>query len=329
MTDNRLTSRGRGGARAARLVACAVIAAAASGCVDAFGGSKIEILFSNAVPLPGAGELGAPPDGTHFELYAVQGGLPVHIMDMQLEPVVQANHPCFIELDRDIPLTNVSADGLHASQWYQYALDLYDADGVITDEEAGFLADALRRVSRNIPDLEANVVAVTATPFGRAVEGGLSAPVVAERLAAVPPPGDTDDASNRTRAELCRELFADVPELYVGTDRLITAPLNGLFFGVADGQDPRSGGFIGGASLDLPARLDSFEALRLNWQFDDPADPRAEALGQSPTGYHFMAGVPEHRVRGVINVHLENNDFGSTSADLAIFTDLDEDSTGF
>jgi hypothetical protein len=312
--------------RAVVVLLCGLAAA----CVEPFSGSKLEILFAGGVSLPGSGEPGAPPSEAHLEFYAVRDGVPLHLFNAGYAPVVSASEPCFIELEGTAdPLTGADLAGLHSTQWYAKLLELYQADGDVTDVEASVLALAAERVGADIPALEGGVKVLVDTGYGPPTGDEVPQQALAELAAELPPIAALDDASNRQRLERCLAFFRAYPSYYVGTDRLITKPINGTFFGPADGTDPRSSGFIGGASVSIEARLDPFDALRVNWQFDDPADPRAAALGESPVGYHYMAGQPESRVRGVTNVEVVNDTFVRISAAIGIFTNLDDDNVHF
>jgi hypothetical protein len=75
--------------------------------------------------------------------------------------------------------------------------------------------------------------------------------------------------------------------------------------------------------------MKDFDAIRINWNFNDPADPRRANYDPSTSGWHYMAGTPVERTRGVINVPMQHEDFGSLRGELAIFPDLSTDDVGF
>ncbi len=312
----------------ARLLWVALIAPLAGACIEPFEGSKIEVLFSSGVPVAGANARGAPPAGTHLELYAVKNESLFHLRNFQILPIVDPENPCFIETRGEFAGTDVSASGVHISQWYAASFELYNQDGRISADEAGYLADAAERV-RELEQLRNGLKVVTATPYGPPFNDDFPASELDELEAALPPRTATDAAANRQRRQVCEDFFSKHPTFYVGNDRLITRPINGIFLGVVDGQDPRNGGFVGGASMDIEANLADFDSLRINWQFDDPDDPRAAALGSSDTGYHLMAGAPQRLARGIVNVRLVNENFPSISAQAAIFTNLGRDDSHF
>src|SRR5262249_53911413 len=139
----------------------------------------------------------------------------------------------------------------------------------------------------------------------------------------------TDDATNARRLELCQSIWKQHPGYYVGTDKVLTIPLNGVYYGIVAGNDPRNGSFLGGGSGDTDGAMPAFHSFRGNWNWNDPADPRAQAYPPSSIGYHYMAGKPVERVRGVINVSIVNEDFTQIAGDIAIFTDLGEDNVDF
>jgi hypothetical protein len=67
----------------------------------------------------------------------------------------------------------------------------------------------------------------------------------------------------------------------------------------------------------------------MNWQFNDPMDPRAAMFGNSPIGYHYMAGKPEDITRRVINIPLQNVDHPQIAGYAAIIPAIDSDQVHF
>lgn len=323
--------------RALRRVARGVLAfvpVLTAACVEPYDGSKIEMSLNASVHVPGSSGPGAPPDGTHYEMYAVVGGGVFHAINFEIRPIVEQEQICFIEDENAVvPYTDQHVHGLHATKWYDKLFEVYNADGTISDDEAGALVDARTRMT-NLSLLEGTIKAIVATHFGPELPGipPASPQEIEDALAEIEtqaPPDLIDEASNKRRAELCREFFARFPYYYVGADRLITLPLNGRFYGVVDGMDPRNGGFIGGVSLSVDLNLENITALRINWQFDDENDPRKASYAPSEIGYHYMAGTPISRTRGVINVPLQNEVHVQISGEAAIFPALHRDEVHF
>ena len=286
-------------------------------CVEPFSGSKMELLFRSTILLPGDdGRYGRPPSDTHFELYGVKDDSAFLLRSFDIKPVLLRADRCFIEEgDARFP-------GLHSTQIEIKVREAALADGQVTDLEAGDIALAQRRVSLQ-PALESQVRVVVAH------DDALTAAVVGTFQATVPDPLATDDASNAQRLERCLAFFAEHPAYYVGTDKRLAIPINGIFFGVVEGRDPRNNGNLGGAAFDVDFNLEGIDALRINWQFNDPADPRIATYGASPLGYHYMAGRPTQRLREVINVPMRHNDVAQIAGEIAIFVNVGDDEVNF
>lgn len=298
----------------------------------------MEIVFAAGTHVPGdspSGD-GRPPSGTHYEMYVVKDGYSFHLRNFEIKPAVTRTDPCLMEDEASTyPYTAIPATGLHSTQWYNKLEQLYLADGVVTPDEAGALADAIVRID-DMARWERFVKVVVATIYGppragepppdvRAYEADLAA--LAEM---VPAPELTDDESNAARWAICQEFFRKYPLHYVGFDRLVTLPLNGVYFGVVEGRNVRNNSGIGGAFMDFDAALEEFDIFRVNWQFNHLDDPRIAEWGPSAIGYHYMSGEPFRRTRGTINVSLRNrNNFVNISAEAAIFPALGRDEVNF
>jgi len=113
------------------------------------------------------------------------------------------------------------------------------------------------------------------------------------------------------------------------TDKRLAIPINGVYFGVVEGRDPRNNGNLGGAAFDVPFNLEGTDALRLNWDFNDPNDTRRAMFGDSTVGYHYMSGLPTIRLRGVINFAMRHVDISANSGEIAVFTNVGEDEVNF
>ena len=326
-----------------------VIASASAGCVDPFGGSNIQITFASGVHTPGLPtEFGRPPPGTHYAFYAVtftrdDTGVPVestafHLLDFEVQPVINRSSPCFIEDDES------RFPGLHVTQ---YATKLEEEIAARTGTSDPFdpamphgdAVDILTARTRmdNLGRLAAAIKAVTTfspaqlprTDTVCANEGG-SDPLL------VPPPTCREDESSLRRRELCTQFWAANPGFYEGSDKVFTLPLNGRWRGAVTTNDPRNAAFIGGAGFFVDANLEDLDALLVNWQYDDldgdgepdyPADfPDAD---KSPLGFHYLVGTPVSKTRGVINVPLSNDLHSAINGEAAIWTDLDDDDVHF
>jgi hypothetical protein len=324
---------------------CALLPGA---CVEAFDGSHIELLLAGGVNPPGCNRIengqcivedGRAPASTHFEFYVVRDSFVLHLTNFDVRPLLNLKDPCFIEDDESfLPKGRKSIAGLHATRAAEKMEAEYKADDqTLDDVEAGDVQLAkVRMANQNL--LASKVKVVVAHDD---VKGDLAS-FLAETGQTLPDITDiTDEASTKRRA-VCREFFARHPLAYVGTDKVFMLAINGKVLGMVDGKDPRNSAFLGGAAIDVDAVFPEFDALWINWQFNDreaackagSTDQNADActrLGPSPVGYHFMAGVPKELARGVINVHLGNSNpaFRTINGEVAIFTGLGNDDVHF
>ena len=287
-------------------------------CVDNFNGSKIELYLHGGVQVPGddpSGD-GRPPSDTHYEIYIAKDRSVFHIIDFDIRPVIDTSDPCFIEEAGE------RFAGLHSTKIVAKTTEAAMADGTVTDREAGDIASAQARFA-NMGLLQGALKVLTFH------EAGLTNATVAASIADVPPPDMTDDATNARRLQLCQAAWKQHPGYYVGTDKVLTIPLNGIYYGIVAGNDPRNGSFLGGGSVDTDVAMPEFDSFRVNWNWNAPDDPRAGGYAPSNIGYHYMAGTPVDRVRGVINVSIVNEDFTQIAGDVSIFTNLGEDDVNF
>lgn len=354
-----------------KLLATAALAAGASaGCVESFGGSNLQIDFSEATPVSGgnsADGLQAPAD-SFFSFYAVQ-----HIEDddgnvtqsylfevnrFEIRPVINTASPCFIELE------DAAYPGLHVTQFAsevredicdRLGLDRHCFDDPLdppVGASEGDVTDVLGADIRmdNLGDLQSQVKAVsTFSDF----EYPAAQPDCNATGDQIPAPDCTDDVSNAQRLAACRALWASGPDadedgitdIYEGSDKVFTLPLNGKLYGMVEGPNPINSGFVGGATIFVDEVLSDFDAFTVHWQFKDldgdgepdyPADFFDDVDGdgepdhvESATGYPFMTGEPESRTRGVINARLTTPFSTAAFAEVAIFSDLSDDDVHF
>src|SRR5262245_22255718 len=290
---------------------------AAMSCVEPFRGSKIELYLRPGVQVPGDADPGGgrPPSDTHYELYVVKDAAVFKLAEFHIRPAIVVTDKCFIEDETS------RFPGLHSTRFADKLTEAAMADGNVTDQEAGEIASARARVCVT-PSLQANLKVLTRH------EPGLTDTALAALVADVPAPDDIRDEANAERLQKCRAAFAQHPGYYVGTDKILTIPINGTYLGIVEGRDPRNNSFLGGAAIDVDEQLSAFDILRITWQFNDPADPRRPPLA-SATGYFYMAGAPFQRVRGVINVSMRNPEFSPLAGEAAIYTDLADDNVHF
>jgi hypothetical protein len=343
------------------LLAAASIAAG-GGCVESFGGSNLQIDFSEGVPISAGDDADGlqAPANTYFSFYAVQ-----HIEDddgnvtqsylfeahrFEIRPVIDTGSPCFIEIE------GAAFPGLHITMYGdEVREDICDRlghdrncfeDPLDPPEGAseGDVTDVLAADIRldNLGDLQSQVKAVTSfSDFAYpAAEPDCNATGTQ-----IPAPSCTDDASNAQRLAACKALWATGDDLdgdgnsdiYEGSDKVFTLPNSGKLYGMVEGPNPINSGFVGGATIFVDEVLDGFDAYTIHWQFKDndgdgePDYPAGflDTHDASPTGYPFLTGEPENRVRGVINARLTTPFSTSAFAEIAIFADLDDDDVHF
>ncbi len=291
---------------------------ASAACVDNFDGSKIELLLHGGVDVPAdpPGN-GRPPSDTHYEIWVAKEQSVFHIADFDIRPVIKMEDPCFIEGE------GARFAGLHSTKIVA-KLKAFATEGgrTPTDQDAGDIALAEVRVG-NMSLLESSLKVFTAH------EAGLTEAHIAELTADVPPPDQIDDASNADRLAKCKAVWQGHPGYYVATDKVLAIPLNGTYYGLVAATDPRNGALLGGGTIDSDVSFPQFDAMRVNWSWNDPKDPRKGGYPPSSIGYHYMAGTPVMIVRGVLNVSLVNEDFARISGEASIYTDLARDDVQF
>jgi hypothetical protein len=303
-----------------------VAAFAVGGCVDGFRGSNVEIDLSPATPVqaPVSG-MGGPTDlpaGSYFALYGIQED-PVQnrlfeLQRFEIHRLVDPSSPCFIDVGEHVPHA-----GLHVTQ---YAKRIEEDTGIAdptnppaaaTEQQKILVATALQRVAD---------VGLLAGPAGlRAVTSASAAvyPTVAAACGGpadqIPPPMCSDDASNQLRLKLCEAAWKADPDLFEGTDRVLTAPLNGVTHGMLLGANPINMAPVGGAQLFIDNSLDNIDAYAIYTQVDGMAAP----------GTQLFFGHPTMPTRGVLHVHLVSPANAALTAEMAVFTDLGQDDVHF
>jgi hypothetical protein len=138
--------------------------------------------------------------------------------------------------------------------------------------------------------------------------------------AGLPPRMCIDDASNARRLQICRSSWTADPNLFEGTDRVLTAPLNGTTFGFVVGTNPVNLAPVGGAQWFTDEALGGVDEYAIYFQTDNVEDS---------LGTLVLSGRPVTTTRGVRHVPMTSPTSVSVTADLAIFEDLGEDDTQF
>jgi hypothetical protein len=317
--------------RATRFTTLSIVAAVtAGGCVDGFRGSNVQLDLGFGTPLqahvvgaPAAGEL---PVNTHFTLYAIQQDA-VAMTDrlfeldrFEIHYLVDPTSPCFIDVGDNVP-----HPGLHVTQYAKKIAedtgiaDLANPPASATEQQKSLMATALQRM-QNVAALGGAtgipmkvVSSVSTTPYP-AVAAGCTGP--SDQL---PPATCTDDASNRLRLALCQATWRSDPNLFEGTDRVLTAPLNGVTRGMVDGKNAINMAPVGGAQFFIDEALDHIDAYAIYTQTD----------GMDTPGSQLYFGKPTMPTRGVRHVHLVSPANPLLTAEMAVFADLGEDDVHF
>lgn len=308
------------------LIQSLVFVAALSGCVEGFRGSNVQIDLPPTFPRQATAGLppatGQIPSDAYFSLWGIQEGTDrgnlFELQRFEIHPIVDVLSPCFIDVGEHVPYP-----GIHVSQFgAQVALDTGITDISMpppdaTEEEKIDAATARQRMS-NIASLGGPTgikVVTTATP---SVYPDV-APDCTRVDGMIPPAMCTDEDSNAQRLALCQASWTDDPDFWEGTDRILTLPLNGTTYGMVVGRNPVNQAPVGGAGWFVDEDLDTMDAFALYWQMDGVDGP----------GTLLMYGTPKVTTRGVRHVDLVSPSNSLFSADLVIFSDLDEDNVRF
>ncbi|HTR50713.1 MAG TPA: hypothetical protein VMJ10_08405 [Kofleriaceae bacterium] len=313
-----------------------VVALLAGGCVDDFKGSNVQFDLAATTPVqaaigatPGPNEL---PTNAYFMFYAYDTGTDAqgnsvgqlfHVQKLEIHHIVDLGSPCFIDVPPHVPWP-----GLHVSQFAAQTATLLGfgyspTTGIdLANPPAG--ATMAQQIQAATAQQRMIDVAALAGPNGLAVISSASDatyPAVAPDCISpgIPPPTCTDDAANARRLAACQAFWKQYPDYFEGTDRVLTAPLNGVTHGMVDGTNPVNQAPVGGAQFFVDSHLDSFTGYAIYTNTDGAPDP----------GTLLEFGTPTMATRGVIHVFMTNAADPSIQANVAIFPDLDDDSSSF
>lgn len=307
-----------------------MVAFAVGGCVDGFRGSNVQVDLPQALPpqprIGGAAVATDMPANTHYSIYAIQQGASAdrlfELAQFEIHRIVDVTSPCFIDVGEHVPYP-----GLHVTSFVQRVaadtgiIDPANPPASATETQKVLMASARERlgVITQALGVDATVVkAVTsASPGGYpAVAASCTGP--ADQI---PPPSCVDDASNQRRLALCQATWRDNADLFEGTDRVLTLPLNGVTRGFVDvpANNPFRIPPIGGAQFVVPQALDNIDAYAIYSQVDGTTTP----------GIQVLFGKPTVTTRGVSHVHLVSPTNPAVTAEMAIFADLGQDDVHF
>lgn len=305
----------------------AAAAAALVGCVDGFQGANVELDLSPATPVQ-AGALATPqpgelPAAMHFGLYSIQeAGTQAQLFEVarfEVHHIVDTSSPCFIDVGDHVPYP-----GIHVTVFDKRI----EQDTGIADP-ANPPAGASERDKELVATAQQRMITLAKLvgPGGLVAVTSASAmtyPEVASDCNGptnqIPPPMCMDNASNQRRLALCQQAWKADPRLWEGTDRVLTAPLNGSTYGeLLDPMTPITGAPVGGAQIFVDNALIDADAYAIYFQADGATDP----------GTQLYFGRPTMPTRGVKHVHMVSPINPALTAELAVFADLGQDDVHF
>jgi len=300
----------------------AALAVTLVGCVKGFDGANVQMDLSPATPVqadvlatPGPGEL---PAAMHFALYATKDNAPFEVVRFEVHHIVDTSSPCFIDVGDHVPYP-----GLHVTQFANRTaqdtgiMDPSHPPAGATQQQIELVATALTRMAKIAAITGPNgLVAVTSastTPYpAMAADCNGSADQI-------PPPQCMDDASNKRRLQLCQQTWAKDSQLWEGTDRVLTAPLNGTTFGELLNPMTPLGTPVGGAQMFVDNPLVGIDSYAIYFQAD----------GMDGPGTQLYFGTPTMPTRGVWHVHMVSPINPMLTAEMAVFSDLGQDDVSF
>ncbi len=307
------------------IVHVAWLALVAGGCVEGFRGSNVQIDLSPGIAAqasPGAtprpAQLAA---NMQYRLYAIQEADDREhlflVQRFEVHAIVDLASPCFIDAG-----ANVRFPGLHVTQ---YRAKIEEVTGItdianpppgaseVDRIDAATAIERMANVAKLGSDSGIKVVTTASASTYPAVDADCEG-------SGLPPASCIDAASNARRLEICVAAWRADPALYEGTDRVLTAPLNGTTFGFVVGLNPINLGPVGGAQFFVEQALGGTDEYAVYAQ-DEAVEDELGTL--------ILAGRPTSPTRGVRHVHLTSPTSPRLTAELAVFEDLGDDDVQF
>lgn len=283
---------------------------------------------AGVLAMQGAGEL---PAATHFTLYAIQeetlpdSTVQDHLFEVarfEVHHIVDTSSPCFIDVGDHVPYP-----GIHVTQFARRVqMDTQIPDPThpppgATPQQLELVVTALARMQKIAAILGPDgLVAVTSASTTAYPPVAMDCNGPPDQI---PPAECIDNPSNQRRLQLCQQTWNTDSRLWEGTDRVLTAPLNGTTFGLLLNPMTPAGTPVGGAQMFVDSALVGVDAYAIYVQADAPPP------GMEGPGTQLYFGRPTMPTRAVFHVHLVNPDNAALTAEMAVFADLGQDDVHF
>ena len=268
---------------------------------------------------------------THFTLYAIQeetlpdSTVQDHLFEVvrfEVHHIVDTSSPCFIDVGDHVPYR-----GIHVTQFAKRVQEdtqipdpTHPPPGA-TPQQLELVVTALARMAKIKAIIgPGGLVAVTSASTTAYPTMAMDCNGPADQI---PPPQCIDNASNQRRLQLCQQTWKADGRLWEGTDRVLTAPLNGTTFGLLLNPMTPAGTPVGGAQIFVDSALLGVDAYAIYVQADAPPP------GMEGPGTQLYFGRPTMPTRGVVHVHMVNPNNAALTAEMAVFADLGQDDVHF
>ena len=275
------------------LAALSVACLTTAGCIEPFQGSDMELVLFNMGPSEGVTQANLTPAATHYSIWVTQNAVVVPVANFKIVPIVDPTDPCSIDYfgeQAGMGIVEAAMDREAKAK----------AAGNRTAELAAI--DQRGRISRLNSGVKGIVSYVPGDPKPAAAIATMPA---AERLAA------------------CNAFIKANPNYYVSSFRVLTAPQGGFLLGIVDGNDPDSGGFLGGSTFVVDYNLGAAVEIFITLENDDNPDTRGPVI---------LSGQLTSRNRGARYATMTGALIRSGSvprAEVSIYSEFDQDEVNF
>lgn len=275
------------------LAALSVACLTTAGCIEPFQGSDIELVLFNMGPSEGVTQANLTPAATHYSIWVTQNAVIVPVADFKIVPIVDPSDPCSIDYFGDqagMGIVEATMDREAKAK----------AAGNRTAELAAI--DQRGRISRLLTGVKG---IVSYAPGDKKPDAAIAGMPAAERLAA------------------CNAFIKANPKYYASNYRVLTAPNGGFLIGLVDGNDPDSGGFVGGSTFITDFNLGGAAEIFITLENDDNPDTRGPVI---------LSGQLTTRTRGTRWAAMTGSLVRSGSvprAEVSIYSEFDQDEVNF